>query len=219
MEEEEDACVRDQELCEQGGGPGLSLIPYPIPPQSLISHMVSVDVKHHEKGRSLANAWWECGTDKWRLCKAGRFSIRWITADPSHWGKSFTYSTCEAIVWRDPGGSWACLPPAYDYEWNHPATGCDTRGPLRPEQHCEKKEATHTNWKNITQTKTNKNKSYQKKTWVQFGVSKNKQTNKKQNKKHKNKKNKKQTNKQTNKQQNKQTNNKTKQREQTEVPD
>ena len=34
------------------------------------------------------------------------------------------HSTGETIVWRDPGGSWACLPPVYDCVWNHPATGC-----------------------------------------------------------------------------------------------
>ena len=27
------------------------------------------------------------------------------------------HSTDETIVWRDPGGSWACLPPVYSYEW------------------------------------------------------------------------------------------------------
>ena len=42
-------------LCEQGGGPGLSLpIPlFPPVPLSLISCMVSVDVKHRER-RSLS---------------------------------------------------------------------------------------------------------------------------------------------------------------------
>ena len=34
------------------------------------------------------------------------------------------HSTVETIVWRDRGGSWACLPPVYDYEWNHPTTCC-----------------------------------------------------------------------------------------------
>ena len=34
------------------------------------------------------------------------------------------HSTGETIVWRDPGGSWACLPPVYDSVWNHTATGC-----------------------------------------------------------------------------------------------
>ena len=38
---------RAQELCEQGGRPGLS---FPISP-SLISHTVSVDVKHRERRR------------------------------------------------------------------------------------------------------------------------------------------------------------------------
>ena len=27
------------------------------------------------------------------------------------------HSTDETIVWRDPGGSWACLRPVYNYEW------------------------------------------------------------------------------------------------------
>ena len=35
------------------------------------------------------------------------------------------HSTDETTVWRDPGGSWACLPPVYDCVWNHTATGCD----------------------------------------------------------------------------------------------
>ena len=29
------------------------------------------------------------------------------------------HSTGETIVWRDPGGSWACLWPVYYYGWNH----------------------------------------------------------------------------------------------------
>ena len=35
------------------------------------------------------------------------------------------HSTGETIVWRNPGGSWACLLPVYVCVWNHPATGCD----------------------------------------------------------------------------------------------
>ena len=35
------------------------------------------------------------------------------------------HSTGETIVWRDPGGSWACLPPVYVCVWNHAATVCD----------------------------------------------------------------------------------------------
>ena len=30
------------------------------------------------------------------------------------------HSTDETLVWRDPGGSWACLRPVYHYGWNHP---------------------------------------------------------------------------------------------------
>ena len=35
------------------------------------------------------------------------------------------HSTGETIAWRDPGGSWACLPPVYDCVWNHTATACE----------------------------------------------------------------------------------------------
>ena len=48
------------------------------------------------------------------------------------------HSTGETIVWRDPGGSWACLPPVYNYEWNHPATGCDMW--TTPKKHTKKRE-------------------------------------------------------------------------------
>ena len=61
-------------------------------------------------------------TDKWHLCKAGSFSYVY------HCGPlplKELHSTGETIVWRDPGGSWACLPPVYHWVWNHPATGCD----------------------------------------------------------------------------------------------
>ena len=47
MKERRRAHIRAQELCEQGGGPNLSF-PIPFLP-SLISHVVSVDVKHHER--------------------------------------------------------------------------------------------------------------------------------------------------------------------------
>ncbi len=48
------------------------------------------------------------------------------------------HSTGETIVWRDPGGSWACLPPLY--KCNHTATVCDTCG-LCPKQHTKKRGA------------------------------------------------------------------------------
>ena len=56
------------------------------------------------------------------------------------------HSTDETRVWRDPGGSWACLLPAYDYEWIQPAKGSDTMWPMRelipqqrPEHHTWRK--------------------------------------------------------------------------------
>ena len=51
-------------------------------------------------------------TDKWHLCKAGSFSYGMV----NHRGPlplKELHSTGETIVWRDPGGSWACLPPVY----------------------------------------------------------------------------------------------------------
>ena len=48
------------------------------------------------------------------------------------------HSTGETIVWRDPGGSWACLLPVY--KCNHPATVYDTCG-LHPKQHTKKRGA------------------------------------------------------------------------------
>ena len=48
------------------------------------------------------------------------------------------HSTGETIVWRDPGGSWACLPPVY--KCNLPATVRDTCG-LHPKQHTKKRGA------------------------------------------------------------------------------
>ena len=37
------------------------------------------------------------------------------------------HSTDETIVWRDPGGSWACLRPVYNYEWiNSPSQRTQT---------------------------------------------------------------------------------------------
>ena len=44
--------------------------------------------------------------------------------------------TGETIAWRDPGGSWACLPPVY--KCSHPAIVCDTCG-LCPKQHTKKR--------------------------------------------------------------------------------
>ena len=64
------------------------------------------------------------------------------------------HSTGETTVWRDPGGSWACLPPVYDYGWNHPATGCDTCL-RRSEKYRQKNGSKRREW---TKRNVNKNK-------------------------------------------------------------
>ena len=38
------------------------------------------------------------------------------------------HSINEAVVWRDPGESWACLCPVSDFDWIHPSSGCDDTG-------------------------------------------------------------------------------------------
>ena len=50
------------------------------------------------------------------------------------------HSTGETIGWRDPGGSWSCLTPAYDYQCDHLATVPDTCG-ICPKQHTKKRGA------------------------------------------------------------------------------
>ena len=61
-------------------------------------------------------------TDKWHLCKAGSFHmVNYRGPLPL----KELHSAGETIVQRDPGGSWACLPPVYDYVWNHTATCCN----------------------------------------------------------------------------------------------
>ena len=57
--------------------------------------------------------------------KAGSFSYGESRRTPPLEGTSLhplkeLHST-EIIVWRDPGGSWACSPPVYDIQWDHPA--------------------------------------------------------------------------------------------------
>ena len=75
---------------------------------------------------------WSCDTDiyiyisMWHLSEAGLFSFffkLWITADSSPLG-NFTPPMTTDLVWRDPGGSWACLWPGSDYKWIHPSRGC-----------------------------------------------------------------------------------------------
>ena len=54
----------------------------------------------------------------------------------------------ETIVWRNPRGSWACLPPVYDCVWNHPATGCDMW--TTPKKHTKRRETPENANKNKT---------------------------------------------------------------------
>ena len=66
-----------------------------------------------------------CDTNKWQLTAVKQ--VAFLTVN--HRGPlplRELHSTGETIVWRDPGGSWACLQPVYDWEWSHSATGCDT---------------------------------------------------------------------------------------------
>ena len=66
------------------------------------------------------------------------------------------HSTGETIVWRDPGGSWACLLPVNDSVWNHPATGCDMW--TTPKKHIKKREILG----NANQNKTKRRAGYKK---------------------------------------------------------
>ena len=81
-------------------------------------------------------------TGKWYLCKAGSFSYSESPQTPSLEGTS--HSTGETMMWGDPGGSWACLPPVYDYEWNHTARSAEhaPKSSLQnmPQKAVEKKE-------------------------------------------------------------------------------
>ena len=81
------------------------------------------------------------------------------------------HSADETIVWRDPGGSWACLPPVYSSGWNHPATNYDTCR-LCPEKQSEKKGAI---WN------AKKNKTTKLMNWEEEGVTMCKKNSAKQN--------------------------------------
>ena len=92
-------------------------------------------------------------TDKWHLCKAGSFHT------VNHRGPlplKELHSTGETIVWRDPGASWACIPPVYHCVWNHPATGCDML--TTPKKHTTESETL----RNANQSKTTRGVGYEK---------------------------------------------------------
>ena len=63
----------------------------------------------------------------WHPCEAGHFFLFFFFT-VNHRGPlplRELHSTDDTIdiVWRDPGGSWACLRPVSDYEWIHPSRG------------------------------------------------------------------------------------------------
>ena len=63
------------------------------------------------------------------------------------------HSTGETIVWRDPGGSWACLPPVY--KCNQLATVCDTYVEYTPNSTLRREEP----WETL------KDQNHKKKSW------------------------------------------------------
>ena len=93
-------------------------------------------------------------TDKWHICKAGSFFYTVNRRGPLPLKE--LHSTGATIVWRDPGGSWACLLPVYHCVWNHQATGCDMW--TTPEKHTKKRETL----RNANQKKTTRRAGYKK---------------------------------------------------------
>ena len=94
-------------------------------------------------------------TDKWHLCNVKQVVFHTVY----HRGPlplKELHSTGETIVWRDPGGSWACLPPVYDCVWNHPATACECDMWTTPEMHTKKRETLG----NANQNKTTRRAGY-----------------------------------------------------------
>ena len=74
----------------------------------------------------------------WRTYTSGIFVQLVVFHKVNHCGPlplKELHSTGETIVWRDPGGSWACLPPVY--KCNPPAKVCDTCG-IHPIQHTKR---------------------------------------------------------------------------------
>ena len=93
----------------------------------------------------------------WRTQTSGIFVKQVVFHTVNHRGPlplKELHSTGETIVWRDPGGSWACLPPVYDCVWNHPATGCDMW--TTPEKHTKKRKTL----RNANQSKTKRRAGY-----------------------------------------------------------
>ena len=118
--------------------------------------LIEEDLAKSSKMQHLENK------DKWHFCKGGSFSNG---ESPRTLPLKELHSTSETIMWRDPGGSWACLPPVYhlftpclppvyDCVWNHLATGCDV--------HYTQKAHYERNTGNANQNKTTRRTGYKK---------------------------------------------------------
>ena len=73
------ATFRDQKLCEEGGGPGLT---FPMPFTPLISHTVSVEVKHHETKNTVTAEIRSCV--KVEVAVLGFPSLKTVSVDVSN---------------------------------------------------------------------------------------------------------------------------------------
>ena len=80
-------------------------------------------VSHYEWIHPFRVCRWHRHTCMWHPYEAGRFSYGESPRTPPLEGNHSTDDTID-IVWRDPGGSWACLRPVSDFEWIQPSRGC-----------------------------------------------------------------------------------------------
>ena len=108
----------------------------PLPLRELHSTDDTLDIVWRDPGGS-----WAClrpvSDYEWihpfRVCRWHRHTCMWhcvkqvIFLTVNHRGPlplRELHSTDDTIVWRDPGGSWACLRPVSDYKWIHPFRVC-----------------------------------------------------------------------------------------------
>ena len=108
----------------------------PLPLRELHSTDDTIDIVWRDPGGS-----WAClrpvSDYEWihplRVCRWHRHTCMWhcvkqvIFLTVNHRGPlplRELHSTDDTIVWRDPGGSWACLRPVSDYKWIHPFRVC-----------------------------------------------------------------------------------------------
>ena len=95
----------------------------------------------------------------WRTHTSGIFVKQVVFLTVNHCGLlplRELHSTCETMMWRNPGGSWACLPPVYNYEWNHSASCCHICRTCPQKQSAE--HAPKSSWENRRDLKNTKKK-------------------------------------------------------------